>query len=339
MLSASDSAASVSQVPPTIHPRQTLGFPRALQLWHLTSLDAPTVASVWTWFVARTVHAPILPAELAAMFVAVWMIYATDRLLDASHSQSSSASHTHLQPRHLFHLHHRRGLLAWLVFALAPLGLLLTRFPRSELQLDLALLAALAAWFLLIHRIAPRFRLPKELALSVFFPAAVFLPAFFHSPHLRAQLMLPAILFGSLCAINALFIHRWEALSISPQIAIKQEDALTHWLLLHLRPLTSLFCIGTAAAVLLLRGPAYIVALDQMPHRYRVVILNAVKDPCIWPNIATLYIITQSAIASGLSAAGLLVLDRAHLRFKPTDLRALADLVLLSPLLLTPWLR
>jgi len=103
--------------------------------------------------------------------------------------------------------------------------------------------------------------------------------------------------------------------------------------------LTALFCIGTAAAALLLRGSVGTAKLDQIPHSYGVVILNAVKYPCIWPNIATLYIITQSAIASGLSAAGLLVLDRAHLRFKPTDLRALADLVLLSPLLLTPWLR
>jgi len=304
VLSAADSAVPVIPVTPPIHPTRTLRLPRPLQLWHLTSLDAPTVASVWTWFVARAFHARILPSELAAMFLAVWMIYAIDRLLDASAApQSSSASYTRLQPRHLFHLRHRRRLLAFFALASIALGLLLTRFPGSELVLDLALLAVLAGWFALVHRIARRFPLPKELAVGVFFPAAVFLPVFFHRPDLRTHLILPAVLFGLLCAVNALFIHRWEALPKEPPSTIRPEDALTQ-LLLHLHPLTALFCLGTAAAGLLIHEPA-----------------------------------SRVDLASGLSTAGLLILDRARLRFEPTDLRALADLVLLSPLLLTVWLR
>ena len=44
--------------------------------WHLLSLDAPTVATLWTIFVARACRVE-LPASFAgAMFLAVWIIYA-----------------------------------------------------------------------------------------------------------------------------------------------------------------------------------------------------------------------------------------------------------------------
>ena len=52
-------------------------------MWHLLSLDAPTVAAVWVVFVGRSVGVRLPWVEPAAMFVAVWMIYAADRLLDA----------------------------------------------------------------------------------------------------------------------------------------------------------------------------------------------------------------------------------------------------------------
>lgn len=310
MLSTSDSAVPAIQIPPPNDPLQTLRLPRALQLWHLTSLDAATVATVWTWLIARSVHAHILLAELAAMFLAVWMIYAIDRLLDAASARKRSfPENSPLQPRHAFHLRHRQTLIALLALALIFLGLVLNHFPRPELMLDLALFAALAAWFLLIHFVAPTLRLPKELAVGVFFPAAVFLPALVQGSAARAGLILPAILFGLLCAINALFIHRWEELTYNPPVATSEGDALTCWLLLHLRTLAIFTCLGGLAAALLLRGPALFLCL-----------------------------------AASLALAGLLALDRWQARFEATDLRALADLVLLSPLLLSPllhapWLR
>ena len=54
-----------------------------LTLWHLLSLDAPTVAVLWTWFIARTNHVHLPLASLAAMALAVWILYAADRFLDA----------------------------------------------------------------------------------------------------------------------------------------------------------------------------------------------------------------------------------------------------------------
>jgi hypothetical protein len=302
VLSASNSAAPEVQLPLPLRPIRTLRLPRALQRWHLLSLDAPTVACVWAWSAARDFHAHILPAELAAMFLAVWMIYAVDRLLDAA--PSLRPPYSDLQPRHFFHLRYRRGFVTLIIFALVPLGLFLTRFPAIELLLYLLMLAVLTGWFLLIHTMGASFRLPKELVLGAFFPLAVFLPTAVHSRGPYTQLIAPAISFGLLCALNALFIHRWECIASNPLPGARTDDELTRRLLLRLRPLTLFFCFSAAVAALILRQPT-----------------------------------SSFYSAAALSAAGLLLLDRARKHFEPTDLRALVDLVLLSPLLLAAVLR
>src|SRR5271156_1049832 len=89
-----------------------------VSLWHLTSLDAPTVAVVWTlafaW--AARVHLPIwLPIVLA---LAAWSFYIGDRLLDARNAR------TPLRERHHFHWRHRRIFLPLAVTS-AILGMLL----------------------------------------------------------------------------------------------------------------------------------------------------------------------------------------------------------------------
>ena len=56
---------------------------KPLELWHLLSLDAPTVAVLWTWFIAASVHIALPLTSLLAMGLVVWMLYAADRLLDA----------------------------------------------------------------------------------------------------------------------------------------------------------------------------------------------------------------------------------------------------------------
>ena len=55
----------------------------ALRWWHLSSLDAPTVAALWMWFVARVFGVLLRWQEAAAMFAAVWVVYTVDRLWDA----------------------------------------------------------------------------------------------------------------------------------------------------------------------------------------------------------------------------------------------------------------
>ena len=154
--------------------------PSALALWHLLSLDAPTVATLWLVFVARTTHTALPPLLAPAMFLAVWLIYAADRLLDAARTQDPGrlADPSALEPRHCFHQRHRISFFAAMVVAAISLSCLLfeTRLPAAYLPLA----AIFLAWFAAVHlpRVPAAARLPKEPVTGLIFAAAVFAPEF-----------------------------------------------------------------------------------------------------------------------------------------------------------------
>src|ERR1700679_3918546 len=115
-------APHLQLVPPAPH-----HFHRSpLALWHLLSLDAPTVATLWTIFIARCSHLTLPWTAPAAMFVAVWMIYAADRLLDARILDLSPPNNTahppDLEARHRFHHHHRTAFLTLILIAALALA-------------------------------------------------------------------------------------------------------------------------------------------------------------------------------------------------------------------------
>jgi hypothetical protein len=213
---------------PTLLPGRPHFHHSLLALWHLLSLDAPTVAAVWTIFVARSTGLTLHWTAPAAMFVAVWMIYAADRLLDArlldTHSldthpldvrpPSDRNSPPDLEARHRFHHRHRRRFLAVILLASLGLVVLLHRIEPPVLHLYALLATLLAAWLLLIHaRPLPTntsHRLPKEMAVGLFFPAAVFVPTVARDPSLRLALLPAATLFAAVCILNCLFVYAWE---------------------------------------------------------------------------------------------------------------------------------
>src|SRR5580693_4601800 len=84
-------------------------------LWpNLLSLDAPIVALLWQILFARCFHARVgfLPSLL--LVLAVWLIYAADRTLDALRGVTWSG--TAALPRHEFYRRHWRALLPlWLL--------------------------------------------------------------------------------------------------------------------------------------------------------------------------------------------------------------------------------
>ena len=266
-----------------------------LARWHLLSLDAPTVATVWMWFVARCFSFALSGYELAGMFLAVWILYATDRLLD-----SRTAGHPvpDLKPRHHFHAVHRKAFLVGLGGTFAGLFLCVAHFPLHELALEIRLGGLLAAWFLLIHSVGRlhRLRLPKEIAVGVFFAAAVFLPAAAHRPQSAASMIPPALLFAGLCSANGLFIHVWESDRAPDTTASTSQIVI--WLVHRIQPLALLGCATAAVLALVLPGP------------------DAPLD-----------------VAVAVSLLLLLLLHSTRSRLQATHLRALADLVLLSPLL------
>ena len=134
------------------------------------------------------------------MFLAVWTLYAADRLLD-EHA---------LEARHHFHHHHRRAFLTCIILSSISLAILLPRLELASIHLYLILGGLVFGYFILIHATQNSHRYPKELAVGICFAAATFIPTVARQPALRPALLAPALLFAALCGLNCLFIYAWE---------------------------------------------------------------------------------------------------------------------------------
>lgn len=272
-----------------------------LHLWHLLSLDAPTVAVVWAWAFAWTVHIELPVWPLAVLALVVWSIYVFDRLLDARDGQHD------LRERHYFHWRYR--------FVLAPLAaiaglvaawLVRSRMPALALPQDSAVALATLAYFSGVHA---RRKLPRPLArlfaavgsrecmVGALFAAGCVLPAWSVRPagsSLLEWLAVPVGYFAALAWLNVRAISSWES------------------------PSTERDWIGPAAlglAVLGLAAAGLLSGLAGSPDTPRAAAL----------------------LAMGAGSALLLgVLHRRRDRIGPVTLRAAVDLVLLTPLLLAP---
>ncbi len=174
-----------------------------LELWHLASLDAPTVAALWCVLLARAANAPLPAFAPWLLALATWSVYALDRLLDARRPRET------LRPRHEFHARHARAFAAGLALAAAAfLFYFLPRMSRSVLRGDAILAAPFLAYFAAVHGRGGR-RLPKEMLVGVIFASAVAMPALARSP--RPLSAAPAAaLFAGLCWWNCAAIQRWE---------------------------------------------------------------------------------------------------------------------------------
>ncbi len=216
-----------------------------------------------------------------AMFAAVWLLYAGDRLLD---TRPSTANARDLEARHRFHARHRPSFTVGIAGAVTILTILLPTLPAAAIRLYLIEGGLLAGYFLLIHTAQARLHVPKEFAVGLFFAAATFIPTVSREPSLRFAMLLPAALLVALCSLNCLFIHRWE----HPWQAA--ELWATQIALRHLRAL-SLCIFASALAVASLEPPAsrtiagaiaasvvLLLALDVCRHRLSATTLRAAAD-------------------------------------------------------------
>ena len=251
------------------------GLVSGLVRWHLLSLDAPTVAALWTWFVARCAGLALPWKVTAAMFVAVWLLYAADRLLDGR----GEARESELEARHRFHRAHRGRFAVAMglgTVALAPLVAEMAKLPGSAFRSFLGLGALLAAWFGVIHLARPlgSLRGTKELAPGLFFGAAVFLPTLMRAPELRPWLEVAATAFGLVCWVNCRLIDRWEHAGVSRGTPV----------------LVAVVAVGSAALASVRPGPmtpvllavslaaAGLLALDRLRGRMERTTLRAAAD-------------------------------------------------------------
>jgi hypothetical protein len=295
--------ATASPTPTSIPPARSQIKPapkhlNPLDLWHLLSLDAPTVAALWTWFIASTNHIHLPVSSIAAMFVAVWTLYAADRLLDARLLSVHPLNAGTLEARHYFHHRQRSAFIAGVLLASIALATLLPHLTPESIRLYLILGGFVFAYFILIHVTQSAHRLPKEFAVGICFAAATFIPTVSRQPNLRLSLIPPATLFAALCSLNCLFIFAWEHDS---------EHSNAH-------PITR-------------------VAVHYLPQ-FAAAIAAVGLGICFFDRRTPWHI----AAACTISLVLLQLLHHYRRQIPAVTLRAAADLALTTPLLLLPFL-
>ena len=222
----------------------------------------------------------------------------------------TAPSIVNLEERHHFHHRHRRRFFGTILCAALPLILLLHRTGDAVFHLYMLLAGSLGVWLLLVHaRPAPSavsHRLPKELAVGLFFPAAVFIPTVARAPALRPALALPAASLAALCTLNCLFLFAWE----HPLSGLHAHPT-TRWAVHFLVPLAATTCTLEVLAIATANkdaGPPGLRGLCPLPH------------------------LIAPLLACSLSTVLLLVLHACRSRLPKLTLRAGADFVLLTPI-------
>lgn len=180
--------------------------------WHLCSLDAPTVAVLWAWSLARALELRVSLISIAVLGIGTWLIYVADRLLDFH-----SPSHPALRERHFFHARHRSALLQVAAIAGSLLLGLVCIMPAAARRDDALLFTVAMLYFASVHLPALRVRrwFPREVAVGVLFALATAVPAWATGASTRVQLAGPVLLFAALCTLNCIAIETWERPAIS----------------------------------------------------------------------------------------------------------------------------
>jgi hypothetical protein len=272
----SKSALAISSQPP-------FHAPLLLRVWHLASLDAPTVALIWSVAFAWVIHVYLPWWLLLLLSLGVWAVYVADRLLDARTSMHSSAPER-LRERHIFHWHHRRILApaavacgfvaAWIVFQ---------RMPSTTKEHDSLLAAASVLYFTRVHtgrKFLPM--LSKELLVGVLFTFGCALPAFSRAHFSGAEwpLLIAIGSFALLAWLNCYAIDRWESHDLEPSLCQITFPALVFsaaalicssvLFASHPRSAILIFC-GAIAALLL-------AAIDRVRSRITPVTQRTAAD-------------------------------------------------------------
>jgi hypothetical protein len=171
-------------------------------LWpNLLSLDAPIVALLWQILFARCLHVRVELLPSVLLVLAVWLIYAADRTIDAWTGAS-------LLPRHEFYRKHWRALLPlWILALTAGSALAWTRLTPELLAGGIALAGVVVAYFVLLH--LGILQKTKEAAVAVLFALGATISAW---PNVHTAVDMEAIvLFSCLCWVNCVAIEHWES--------------------------------------------------------------------------------------------------------------------------------
>jgi hypothetical protein len=177
--------------------------------WNVLSLDAPLVAVAWLALFANSNRQRLPAVNYVALALTVWIIYASDRLLDGWTAKSREA----LRERHRFSSE-RRLMLGLLLAAASTTMFLLVRarLPTEEAVAGLKLGVLVAAYMAGIHlwQSATGWLRCKEIAVGSVFALGTTLPLWSEAARLSPRILAPWIFFGLLCCLNTWSIERWE---------------------------------------------------------------------------------------------------------------------------------
>lgn len=269
-------------------------------LWlNLLCLDAPIVAVSWQWLFAHSFGADLNLSLRALLFLTAWLIYLADRFADTIKLSPES-------PISLRHRFCREHMVGWWI-AIVIIFCLDVALALSTLDLQMLLLGGTLAIFCLIflalnHSLGGKWRpFPmKEKAIGVLFAAGTTLGVIGQLPGLTLSFGVAVVLFAVLCTFNCLSIAAWER---DLDVAQGKASFLTGW-------------------------PAVAGALQPIGYGIALVALVC----------AFFWRFATFPLLFCLAASALLLVRLNLAKSLPRDHRtALADLVLLTPLLALPF--
>jgi len=280
-----------------------------LWLWpNLLSLDAPLVAVSWQWLFAVSMRVKLPPSIYVVLAVTVCVIYTVDRLLDGERLVDLEKS----TARHRFHRASRRPLFALAVgAALLDAYLIYRHVPRGLLVPGLLAGALVAFYFLARFARKPGSGSapPREILCGFAFAAGSVVSVYFYGGQLEdITRTLHPFLFACLCILNCVAIATWESeadrANGDPSLATARPNLIADL------PIPLLLLAGTAGVLQFTTFPDY--------------------GWSIHTGVCT-------------AALALALLIRFQARFSASALRVLADVALLTPLIVAPavlaWMR
>jgi hypothetical protein len=176
---------------------------------NLLCLDAPIVAISWQWIFAWTFGAHLNLALRALLFLTAWLIYLGDRFADTIRLPAGT-------PISLRHAFCREHMAAWwvavVVIFVLDLALALRTLDLQMLLLGGTLGAICALYLFVNHSLGGKWRpLPmKEKAIGILFAAGTTLAVVGQLPGVTIAFGVAVTLFAILCTYNCLSIAAWE---------------------------------------------------------------------------------------------------------------------------------
>jgi hypothetical protein len=264
---------------------------------NLLSLDAPLVAMSWLYVFAKTWRVNYLPwAAYVSLGLVVWIIYASDRLLDSTmHDGSSNA----LAARHNFHRKHQRKFLFLIVLAaLTALVMVITQLSSTIYSYAMIGGVMVIGFFILsafTTKEPDELPYAKNILAGASFAYGTAMIAYDYTSFEMKEFIYSKelICFALLCILNISAIDLWEHADATSDVEVKAVDELALTF-----PLTLL---GAASIFFAARDESF----ATRPFFY--------------------------AVLTG--AALLQILNRARNRFSMNSLRVLADVAMLVPVL------